>query len=700
MPSWKKEIDSALKSDGGILTQWAAVQDVLTKHQLLYKARVRPDAFLVHPLNRSGLGINVYGMHKKGARILQVGVDPDLLSRSVAWELSPDPDTRAKQVAFTRNLAASCDGLMAEPSGAERYLSAASSHTTQFFKALCAGCRTPEAMLANEAGKLSAAHWRAADPKLDQLLSEGWEWTVICADVESAYPNLPTLCQRALNSVNATFAGESELEAALAVAAQAERALATGSTEVCFESIGKAVTAETPLESLGAVLGTFVQHYGGGAGAPFLKFLDVIAKEYDDSVSLGTEYWQSVTSLRPASSATSLPLLRVALLASNLCCPKQHVHDGVARLYSKKDVSRLQSAKLMSKLPQAEKVLASCWTKALAAALPHARACRLFGRACSRCISFLLQKRNQEALAESLEAVEASFDADLEARKAKEPPSAASSSSANPSAQPASGFVTLDEASDSLFLAQQKLDLTPGRMFLHKDYPDRVWELQYLEDDKASMLYTNALGTERSRVEVSLSDVCKVLKPSKSPKPRLLTSEEYEDRRDWKTCAVASMQGQIWVKLLEIQYAQEPSAEELLVEYPSKRIYAGKDFKKGELLLVPSTDAATKVSTKCPKEGVITSEVHQGGCCFWVLQPKGLREEDDESFQGSTSLYWFLTKGSPEGQMAYEAIEDPDNDLVYTALVNKRAVKKHEMLELFEKPKPAAQAGGSNKRKR
>ena len=276
-------------------------------------------------------------MHRKGSRILQVGTDPDLLSRSVAWELSTNPETKAQQVAFTATLAASCDGLMAEPSGAERFLSTASSHTTRFFKALCAGCRTPEASLANEAGRLSAAFWRAADPKLDQLLTEGWEWTVISHEVEAAYPGLPTLCQRALNSVNTTFAGESELEVALAVAAEAERALAAGSSAVNFEAIGKALTAETQLESLGAVLGTFVQHYGGGAGAPFLKFLDVIAKEYDDSVLLGTAYWQSVTSLKALTATTSLPLLRVALLASNLCCPKQHVQDGVARLYSKKD---------------------------------------------------------------------------------------------------------------------------------------------------------------------------------------------------------------------------------------------------------------------------------------------------------------------------------------------------------------------------
>ena len=255
-------------------------------------------------------------------------------------------------------------------------------------------------------------------------------------------------------------------------------------------------------------------------------------------MSLGTEYWQSVTSLKALTATTSLPLLRVALLASNLCCPKQHVQDGVARLYSKKDVSRLQTPKLIGKLSQAERVLGRCWAKALAAELPHTRACRLFGRACSRCISFLLQKRNQEALPESLEAVEASFDADLEARQAKAAATAASSSSANPFARPVTGFVSLDEASDSLFLAQQKLDLTPGRFFLHKDYPDRAWELQYVENDKATLLYTNALGTERSKVEVLLSDDRKVLKLSKSPRLRLLTAEEYRDRRDWKTCAV------------------------------------------------------------------------------------------------------------------------------------------------------------------
>ena len=62
MPSWQKAIDKALKSNGGILTQWETVQDVLRKHQLLYRDKVRPDAFLVHPTGQKRSG-NQYVLH-------------------------------------------------------------------------------------------------------------------------------------------------------------------------------------------------------------------------------------------------------------------------------------------------------------------------------------------------------------------------------------------------------------------------------------------------------------------------------------------------------------------------------------------------------------------------------------------------------------------------------------------------------------
>ena len=76
---------------------------MLQQRGVAYKARAAPKAFLVHPSNRGSLGINAFGMHRKGAQIL--GVDPTQLRCSTAWELSHEADHKAQQVAITQNLA-------------------------------------------------------------------------------------------------------------------------------------------------------------------------------------------------------------------------------------------------------------------------------------------------------------------------------------------------------------------------------------------------------------------------------------------------------------------------------------------------------------------------------------------------------------------------------------------------------------------
>ena len=114
MSDWKQELEDTLADqESGILTRWSKAERVLEKHNMLYKIKATPDAFLVHPLNRASLGINAAAMHRKGARVLQVGVDPGLLTRSTAWEISTSPQVRAKQMASVRSLVESCAGLLA-----------------------------------------------------------------------------------------------------------------------------------------------------------------------------------------------------------------------------------------------------------------------------------------------------------------------------------------------------------------------------------------------------------------------------------------------------------------------------------------------------------------------------------------------------------------------------------------------------------
>ena len=78
---------------------------MLQQRGVAYKACAAPKAFLVHPSNRGSLGVNAFGMHRKGAQILRMGVDPTQLRRLTAWELSHEADHKARQVAFTQNLA-------------------------------------------------------------------------------------------------------------------------------------------------------------------------------------------------------------------------------------------------------------------------------------------------------------------------------------------------------------------------------------------------------------------------------------------------------------------------------------------------------------------------------------------------------------------------------------------------------------------
>ena len=125
-------------------------------------------------------------------------------------------------------------------------------------------------------------------------------------------------------------------------------------------------------------------------------------------------------SLKPRCQATSFPLLRVALLTTNLRAPKHRVVDGVARLLQKKDVAKLQSAKLAQEVIEAEKMLSECWAKAQSADLPHQKVRRLFGRCCIRCVSCLLQKQVYETIPTTLQQVAKMFEDDLQGKVAKQ----------------------------------------------------------------------------------------------------------------------------------------------------------------------------------------------------------------------------------------------------------------------------------------
>ena len=127
-PTVVGEVEGVLKSEGGALTKWNAILEILTKQNIAYKRQVHPDELFTHPRNRSGMGINAYNVHRNLNIITTIGADREHLRKSTAFEMFPVCDKRSEQIAFNEHLVNHAGGLLAPPTGKEKYLTVASSH--------------------------------------------------------------------------------------------------------------------------------------------------------------------------------------------------------------------------------------------------------------------------------------------------------------------------------------------------------------------------------------------------------------------------------------------------------------------------------------------------------------------------------------------------------------------------------------------
>ena len=200
--------------------------------------------------------LNAWDVHRKGAAILDAGLQPKLLiPSSICIEMASDGESRKRQLNANQNLAATSNAMLPAPIGHERYLTLGNSHWVMFCKALQAGCVNP---------KGQQLHTPA---ELEKLMAEGWEWQAISEKVEQSFPSFPSLCQSALNSVNSNATSTGELEAML----QLSSYLKSGAT---LSDAVEAVHAAQPV--CGQYLrdiATFVKLYTGGEDFPLLDQL-------------------------------------------------------------------------------------------------------------------------------------------------------------------------------------------------------------------------------------------------------------------------------------------------------------------------------------------------------------------------------------------------------------------------------------------
>ena len=273
------------------------------------------------------------------------------------------------------------NGLLAPINSKERYLSVSSGHLSQFVKAALAECSTNQKGLQDSGGRLNK-QTLSRDPELKKLLESGWEWTVVSWKAESTWPLLPSLAEKALNASNSAFTAQNEVEFLLQLFQLAQQQKGAN-----LQELARQLGQESPLSSYSSDMGKWVEMFSGQGD--FLKFLGPFSQEFGDGVNLGQEFWAAVAGPLQAQ----LPMIRLAMLASNYTAPQSKIANGLARLIVRADFDKLKNSKVKTAADKAENGLFQAWSK-VATLLPDLGAARAFGMLCIRCILHLLGKEH------------------------------------------------------------------------------------------------------------------------------------------------------------------------------------------------------------------------------------------------------------------------------------------------------------------
>jgi hypothetical protein len=341
------EFNRALKLDGSANEVLQGCLKVLKKHNLSYEiSDTHPKFFLVHRVNRNWLMLSPYNCHRNAAKIHRGGADRKLLVNAICMELASGGKTREEHIADNIKLVARSQGLLAPVNGQERYITVGCGHTTAFCKLAGVGGRTPEKSIQDEHGNIDVAKL-CRNSEFKHMIEKGWPWTVVDAEIDRLYPSFALIAQRALNVSNHVCSEVGELEAATT--------LADSAADPGFKSLPdwKKLAVENvkalgvPCAQYASTILDFVELYGGGPRAPYIRFMDSFAKQYGCMVSLGQIFWEAVTNCTFHTKLDMFPLLRVSLCLANLVSPK--IEDGIAKTLTKSDIAKVAHK---DKLPQ------------------------------------------------------------------------------------------------------------------------------------------------------------------------------------------------------------------------------------------------------------------------------------------------------------------------------------------------------------
>ena len=296
--------------------------------------------------------LSPHNAHRNAEVIYRVGADRKQLTNAVAVELAVEGPERVAHLTATEKLVKRAGGLLAPLNGEERYCTLGTGHTAAWCKLACIGGKTPAKSLQDEHGQIDVGKVKK-NAEFKIMLEKGWQWEIVKSFIDTDFPKFAPIAQKALNTQNHVSTEVGEIETAVTLAESAyELEGEPDWEELAVENV-KALCV--PCAHYAKTILDFCVLYGGGHGAPHIKFLDNVAKAFGANVNLGETFWQTITSLTFPSKTSKLPLLRVAIALANLTSDKRE--DGIAKLLAKSDLVKLTSKKMLDTVMGCETVL-------------------------------------------------------------------------------------------------------------------------------------------------------------------------------------------------------------------------------------------------------------------------------------------------------------------------------------------------------
>ena len=673
------------------------LMECLRKYNLVYKVdNIPPKFFLTHSANRGGLLLSPHNVHRNAARIHAAGADARQLTNAVCIEIGVNSSLRWQHVAKNRALVDRAKGLLAPINGSERYATVGCGHTTAFCKQAGVQGRTSQKSLQMVDSDLIDVQKLCLNAHFKTMIEKGWAWEVVPSIIDELYPDFARVAQKALNTQNHIGTEVGELETCMTLAASANdpgmREL-EGWKEMAIENV---VSLNVPSAKYSKTLLEFVEHFGGGDGAPLVSFMDSVAKQFGCNATLGQTFWEGLAHTVFASKTNMHPLVRVACAVANLTGDK--VEDGVARLLVKADVTKLATKPKMAEAGTAERILGEAMDIAkgldgIDAALEPLG--QLFVRVALKLVGKEKMGRERKeykwgdicnAYLHSLSGLQGetvTFD-----EWAVHAVSSSAPATAKPSAVAAS-TATLSDHKDPTWIAN-KAGYSVGRFVVQKDVSaQRLYVIFSIgETVKLHEAVNRDTDREPFKAEIPLDDLLGKWVVTKAEPPRQMDGDQQRPKQLY----IDKQKAALYRALLELD-AKHVSKHKLAFWRKPDEVCTTSTIKQGQLTLVPVVPFFN-ISVKNNGSGLSLGEhaVGTDTVQFFVLpmakpRDNGKNQFDEDAF---VAAHWWVgtTHDKKKANMASSHVAH--GGFMLPVLANVVDLEPNVKLQMFVKPRAKA----------